>query len=791
MPAGTRYDALRLLGISHWEAHGTDLTRYLQAGTDPELQMGAVSGLGDLADPRAWDALRAALDVLTPENRALAETALSRTPSLEQCLDSGFDLWGEMALRQREGPTYDFFADLLPPLRYVNTDFRHYPIILSAPDSSVKARFVSNGSGVNLQASTWTWHDDGLVPVAFILDNDRESREAFGQDPAHLDGPHLAEGWLPIVSLSYSLQGTRVTQEAFVQDSLNDAVVFLRFTADADVRLEARFGGAAELREAGGVLTERGGRVLARHDPLFAFDPATRSLVAHLKNGSAAHLALPTRGAVAADGLDSGSFATEKARCAAAWNRILAGSAQLRTGEERVDAAWRALITGTLLLAQGDVLNYSAGNLYEMTFEAECGDAARALLAWGVPGAERFVPPLLARPLQDGVFLSDVAYKLQLLASSHFLRREPAWTRSQLPLVLADAERALGWIDARTGLVPAQAYCGDIQTPCDNLYANAAFWRGLRDLSLVLRDLGSDDAPRAAPFEAAAATLRAHVLDAVSASERIDVDPPFVPIALFGVEKPYRLLTETMQGAYWNLLAPFVLDSDVFGPGSPRAAAMADWQLRRGGLCLGMVRFHQHSGLFANEDGVDDLYTLRLVEDFLKRDEADRALVSFYGKLAQGMSRDTYIGCEGSGLRPLDAHGRAMYLPPNAAANAFFLLILRQLVVQDFDLDGNGQADALRLLFATPRAWLADGNRIAFTRIPSRFGLVSLEVISELARGRVLVRVDLPANLQAPARLKLRLPAGYERTDGASEIIELAPGGGRKEFVVAVRPSSR
>ena len=46
----------------------------------------------------------------------------------------------------------------------------------------------------------------------------------------------------------------------------------------------------------------------------------------------------------------------------------------------------------------------------------------------------------------------------------------------------------------------------------------------------------------------------------------------------------------------------------------------------------------------------------------LQRDEADLALVAFYGKLAQGMTRDTFIGCEGSSLLPVDEFGRQMFL---------------------------------------------------------------------------------------------------------------------------------
>src|SRR3954451_18990967 len=62
------------------------------------------------------------------------------------------DVWAEAAIRQPGGPSYEFFRDLLPPLRYVNAGFRHSPIVLSAPGAAVKARYVSNGSAINPRA---------------------------------------------------------------------------------------------------------------------------------------------------------------------------------------------------------------------------------------------------------------------------------------------------------------------------------------------------------------------------------------------------------------------------------------------------------------------------------------------------------------------------------------------------------------------------------------------------------------------------------------------------------------
>src|SRR5690349_12741849 len=60
------------------------------------------------------------------------------------------DAWGEAAMAQPNGPSYEFFEPLLPQPRYVNSDFRFYPIVLSAPKATLKARLISNGSGVNL-----------------------------------------------------------------------------------------------------------------------------------------------------------------------------------------------------------------------------------------------------------------------------------------------------------------------------------------------------------------------------------------------------------------------------------------------------------------------------------------------------------------------------------------------------------------------------------------------------------------------------------------------------------------
>jgi len=177
---------------------------------------------------------------------------------------------------------------------------------------------------------------------------------------------------------------------------------------------------------------------------------------------------------------------------------------------------------------------------------------------------------------------------------------------------------------------------------------------------------------------------------------------------------------------------------------------------------MGMIRFDQHSGLFANEDAIDDLYGLRYTLKLLQLDEPDRALVSFYGKLAHGLTRDTFIGAEGTGLRSLDEFGRPMYLPPNTTSSAFFLWTLRYLLIQDWDMDDDGKPETLRLCFATPKRWLEDGKTIKVSRAPTCFGSMSFTIRSKLQKGEVVASLDLPTrNAPKQTLLRIRVPDGW------------------------------
>lgn len=84
---GTRYDALRMIPLLGWDVSGAKLRNYLKKGTHAELQMGAVSGCGDINDPRAAQTLIEAIPNLDPKNLRLAVNALKRTSERKHLLD--------------------------------------------------------------------------------------------------------------------------------------------------------------------------------------------------------------------------------------------------------------------------------------------------------------------------------------------------------------------------------------------------------------------------------------------------------------------------------------------------------------------------------------------------------------------------------------------------------------------------------------------------------------------------------------------------------------------------------
>jgi hypothetical protein len=711
-------------------------------------------------------AARVALQLLCLISFAAKAATNESLATLDEVLAAKQDVWGLAAMREPNGPSYEFFEKLLPPLRYVNAEFRYYPIVLSAPNATVKARFTSNGSGLNARANLKTWKEVG-VPVTFRVGEDQQ---VFGKDLAKLDGPHLERGWLPIVRLSYEHLGKVYAEEAFAATETalaSNGVVLVQFGLESRGlgHIAAQFDSLGPLIAIRGTLQNTNGEVVAWFDESWRWIESQKKLAASFSRKQRPTLAFATKPVPGSNNVSlPRSYEMHRKLCVAMWQSLLDHATQLEVPEPIVNNAWRSTVIGALMLRTGDHMNYSAGNQYERLYEAECGDTLRGLVLFG-RGDEMRAPlvPLLDYTRTNGAYslkFHQAAFKLQMLAHYYWLTCDATVMREFRSRWQKEVNVLMDGRDPATGLLPKEQYAGDIFTRVVSLNSNANGWRGLRDIAAVLADMG--ETAEAQRIAAVAMDFREAILAAVKQSEFLTTQPPFIPLGLFGEEQPYNRLTESKMSSYYNEMASYIIGAGVFGVNAEREKWMIDYLQEHGGIAMGMIRFHQHSGLFANEDGVDDLYSLRYVEKLLQRDEVDRALVSFYGKLAQGLTRETFIGAEGTSFKPLDDLGRPMYCPPNSTGNAFFLWMLRDLLVQDWDMNDDGKPETLRLCFATPKRWLEDGKKITFERAPTAFGEVSVRMESKLKSGKVVAQVTLPQrNVPTRILLRARVPDGW------------------------------
>ena len=734
-------------------------------------------------------------------------------PSLQEALVARKDLWGEAAMAQSNGPSYEFFEQLLPPPRYVNADFRYYPIVLSAPNSKSKARLISNGMGINLRAGTGQWNDNG-TPFFFRVGPDQL---LFGAFPERLAGePTLAEGYLPIVELRYMHQSpigaegmVPLTQkrtdrkseiyklEAFASTTpglAENGVVFVIFqltqgiagpiTVQVDSKSPVKFDNGKLLDDKGRLLACFGKNWKWERDRAQAKLDGPDSTAGTNKYAVVAIATKPIDAASASDVTDAG-YNAERAHCLGAWKAILQRGMNVETPEPIVNNAWRHLLIQNFELINGDRIHYSQGNQYDKLYESEGSDAALAMMVWGYEKDTRRLTVPLFDFTRKGLEFHQAGFKLNDLCRYYWQTRDAAvvkdlrsWSKPQ-QYRTSPSEALSGWeIEAKRldqnrtgahGLFPQEQYCGDIHTPVQTLNAAAKAWRVLRDLSAVLSETGESAA--AQHYAQVAADFRKTVLTAIDQSVDRSTTPPFVPVALYTNEPAHDPICDVRIGSYWNIIIGYTIGSGIFPPGSEQEDWIPTYQEQHGGLCMGMLRSGGMSNTYWNtEYKLNPLYGTRYALDTLRRDNVERGLVGFYGMLAQGFTRNTFICGEGASLVPTDPRGRLLSLPPNSAANAHFLSMLRYLLVQDWDFDDDGKPETLRLLFATPKRWLEDGKEIKVERAPTAFGSVSVHMQSLLSKGKISAELELPTRNEADRIfLRARVPDGWHITGASGE----------------------
>ena len=119
-------------------------------------------------------------------------------------------------------------------------------------------------------------------------------------------------------------------------------------------------------------------------------------------------------------------------------------------------------------------------------------------------------------------------------------------------------------------------------------------------------------------------------------------------------------------------------------------------------------------------------------------------------------------------------------------------MTLRNLLIQDWDLDEDARARHAAAAVRGPARWLADGQQIRIENAPTMFGPVSFHVESKLSDGYVEAHVTPPPRPAKKMLLRAPLPAGWQvesvEIDGASA--PLLDGDSGRSFRSVTNPPS-
>jgi hypothetical protein len=780
------------------------------AGTTATAQASTTSSTGTTGS-----AATVALPSLTQEYKAAVETAL----------DAKTDLWGSELLSRPEGPTYENIKDFLKPLMYAlqaategpqtPTGVHYLPLGMPSGLSGrgAVALHVADGS----QIMTNRWNDRNTQ--IFVGDG----TERFGQNIAAVEGPGLYRGYLPVLEVGYrDARGVRYQQEAFTAylPGTQQLASYVKITVSGDpattgtiLRCYEYCGANCHLGAVGDSLQMNGSAYLV-FSPGATFDGTNLDYPIDLTGGdvTVCLVRVTVAAPIPAVTADAAGHSAALARTADYWDGRLAEGAVVDVPEPLVSDAFKNLVTQNLLATW----RYSLGNDYEAFYQPESSDTVEALGHFGYTDVYKSALQDLL-PLSKGADRRnwEIGSKLTRAADYYRLTKDAS-------LIEANESTYVGYLEDLIAqnaadpnhLLERQQYSSDIKSGVYGLHQIGVAHMGAQNIAEVWRTLGRTDL--ADRYSAFAAELFTTYLAAARSSQVTLPDGAlFTPVELLSGTQPWDPITGTTLGGYYNLVVFYGFASRVYAPGSDEARRTLQYVYSYGSRLLGMLR--------ARDSADDNVYEVEQVKFLADNDEADQIVLSFYGKLAHGMTRGTFIAGESHNIGPIatkwpdcrgkagcvppspsdgwaaDEYYRAMYLPPNTANNSTFLQALRLMLVRT-TVDDVGTPSGLNLAYATPRGWLEHGKTIRVAGFPTEFGTLACTITSDIRNHHVSAVVEVPSrDPLGPLSLRLRVPKGYgmvdvhvngrewKAFDAAKETVDLTGSTGRVTVDVTYR----
>ena len=723
-----------------------------------------------------------------PDHRYVTVAETDYAKNLNAALREDGDIWGE-ALIAGGGATYDKIKDYLHPLFY-STGYTNETLgvhnLLFGLNGGEPPYIIPIADGSRIAADRYDSDNDLKLLVG------PEGNEAFGSVLARLTPPALEEGYYPILKTTYEdAAGNHYEQESFAAplENVEGLAAFVRLGVQQKNNPKA----TPHIR----ILRGNNSSGLTASIPLewngnetywnVNSNQTTCYLIWHpnqFLNINKEHVA--------------SLYAQQKTAWKAYWDELLSKGAQFKVPEKRVMDAQRNLLIQNLILRW----RYSLGSVvyHNAFYQPESSDAVATLGLYGYKDAYRDGLQYLIDQTKGAAYYVnwERGEKLTHAAHYYYLSQDKAFIERNTSKYIEFCEELLRQIKTDpNGMLEKQRQCGDIRQVSYFVWHQLIGWRGLRDMAIVWKTIGRNDLyERYYPVSKA---LKDAITQAIIASQTDLPDGTlFIPRMLLEETTVETPVTETRLGSYWNLCMPYAFASGFWDLQGEDMDRIIGFIRQHGSFMLGLLRFnyyptpigaYRENGLpgYATT-GFDNVYLPDYLQLIAERDEADYLILSFYGKLAHGLTRGTFVSGEGAtvGEVPGEVY-RSCYGSPSSANNNAFLLPLRLMLVRESFHRDTGAPDALYLAHATPREWLEDGKSIEVANAPTCFGKVSYTITSRLVENRIDATVTL--NTRNPARktfIKVRAPKGriikmvlvngvpYTRFDAAREVIDLS-----------------
>jgi hypothetical protein len=446
-------------------------------------------------------------------------------------------------------------------------------------------------------------------------------------------------------------------------------------------------------------------------------------------------------------------FEERHAECRRFWRARLAKAARVELPEPRIQEMIRAGLLHLDLVAYGmepDGPLAATIGLYS-PIGSETSPIVQFMDSMGWhQEARRSLTYFLDKQHDDGFMQNFGGYMLETgavlwsLGEHYRYTRDDAWVRAIEPKLARSARFILDWRARNlreelrgSGYGMLEGKTADPNDPFRSFMLNGYHYLGLQRVSEMLGHVNPGESARLArEAEAFKADILRGFRDAMARSPAIPLGdgtwvpslPPWVgyrgPLSLYG------------DGGQWFTHGAFPVRDSLLGPLYAVFQEVVDPLSAEATFALSA-----HSELMTDRNAAfSQPYYSRHPILHLRRGEANAFSKAFYNAAASLADRETYTFWE-----------HYFHASPHKThEEAWFLMESRWRLYLE-------EGDTLSVLPGIPRAYLEHGRRIEIDGMKSYFGPIRLSVHSELARRRIVARLECRSD-HGPRRVKLRLP---------------------------------